>query len=66
MATTPREASKPLSMPSMPAPPNSLEMSPESTAMTVSLPTSFAPSLQRWSRTGEAKSYRASHPDTFS
>ena len=24
------------------------------------------PSLQRWSRTGAAKSYRASHPDTFS
>lgn len=34
-AVTPLEASQPISMPSMPAPPNSLEMSPGSTAITV-------------------------------
>ena len=53
-------------MPSMPAPPNSLEMSPESTAITVSLPTRESPSLQRCRSTRSAKRYRPSQPETFS
>ena len=66
MATTPREPSCPISMPSIPLPPNSLEMSPPSRAMTVSRSTVDRAVFHSHRSMEPAKSYRSSHPDTRS
>ena len=66
MATTPREPSCPISMPSIPLPPNSLEMSPPSRALTVSRSTVARAVFHSQRSMGPAKSYRSSHPDTRS